>query len=88
MKSSMTVAELEAELDKVTAGFYAVRVVIEDDAGSTYTRDYVRGERHMGRERFAAWALGDLLTLIDVPAYRWTIEEVTPGQVYEGMRQS
>lgn len=47
-----------------TQPFFAVRVVVYHDDGSTSQRDYVRGARHMGRSTFASWALGDMLRLV------------------------
>lgn len=43
--------------------FYAVRVTVAT-TGDTYTRDYVRGGKRMGRDAFDMWAVGDLLGLV------------------------
>lgn len=44
--------------------YFAVRVVLRYSDGSTAQRDYVRGHTRMGRERFTAWSLGDMLILV------------------------
>lgn len=65
--------------------FYAVRVVLTDDSGSTYTRDYVRGGLRLGRAAFASFALGDLLRIIGLgdasralpSPVTWTVTEIS-----------
>lgn len=44
--------------------FYAVRVVLTDKGGSSFQRDYVRGETRMGKDSFNRWALGDFIYVI------------------------
>lgn len=64
--------------------YYAVRVVIYHASGGSAQRDYVRGNKRMGKAAFDAWALGDLLTLTqygyesatDADPVTWTIEEI------------
>lgn len=43
--------------------FFAVRVVIEHDSG-TSTRDYVRGNWSIGKDRFLAFAVGDMVRVV------------------------
>lgn len=47
----------------VTQPFYAVRVTVEVVGGDTLTRDYVRGEEHIGTEAFRDRAIGNLVAL-------------------------
>lgn len=66
--------------------FFAVRVTIAHADGSTSTRDYVRGETRMGRARFEAFALGDLLMLVTKPGsdpISWSVTPVTFATVQE-----
>lgn len=44
--------------------YFAVRVTVFHEGGSTTTRDYVRGNTRMGRAKFEAFAVGDLILLI------------------------
>ena len=48
----------------MTRKFFAVRVVLADDNGSTYSRDYVRGEMRLGKQAFTAYAVGDFIGLV------------------------
>jgi hypothetical protein len=79
--------------------YFAVRVVIIHEDGSSTQRDYVRGETRLGRDKFAAWALGDMLSLVTghqrpeqgadwsgEPIQRWRVYEVTGEQVAENRR--
>ena len=43
--------------------FLAIRVVVDGPDG-LYTRDYVRHNDHEGRDRFIAWAVGDMLLTV------------------------
>lgn len=65
--------------------FFAVRVVLYHPDKSTTTRDYVRGSRHVGRDVFSAWALGDLLRLATEPGspVSWEVHEVDFPTVQE-----
>lgn len=68
-----------------TQPFYAVRVVLYHADGSSSQRDYVRGDQHMGRAAFAAFALGDMLLLTDSHHdVSWTVTEVD----FETVRQN
>lgn len=67
--------------------FFAVRVVIEHTDGSSTQRDYVRGAQHLGKDRFASFALGDMLHLVTRPKdgiVSWKVEEVD----FETVRQN
>ena len=58
--------------------FYAVRVVVTHDDGSSSQRDYVRGETRMGRDTFGQFALGNMLSLVSdgsTPVL-WTVEAI------------
>lgn len=61
-----------------TQAWCAFRVAVYDrDTGETFTRDYVRGEKRMGVDAFAAWALGDFLLTTGVSNnVRWRMEPV------------
>ena len=66
--------------------FFAVRVVITHDDGSSTQRDYVRGETRMSVDRFGQWALGNMLALVsdgETPI-TWTIEAID----FETVRQN
>lgn len=68
--------------------FYAVRVAVYTPNG-TETRDYVRGEWRISKDKFASFALGDMIHLTSRPSndsVRWLVTEVTGHQVYEGAR--
>jgi hypothetical protein len=47
--------------------FYAIRVVVTDEFGSVATRDYVRGQWHVSKDKFDAFAMGDLIRLTTGP---------------------
>ena len=53
-----------------TKPFFAVRVVLDDREGSTFTRDYVRGEQRMGKLTFTSWAVGDFIGIISEGTYQ------------------
>lgn len=65
--------------------FYAVRIVIRDADGQTSTRDYVRGETRMSREKFSAFALGDMICLVSSPGdtITWNAHEISWETVKE-----
>jgi hypothetical protein len=68
--------------------FYAIRVTLYDETGSIVERDYVRGETRMGRARFAAFALGDLILITRGDSsienwFRHDIRELAPSEVYQ-----
>lgn len=69
--------------------FYAIRVVIRNTgSGETFTRDYVRGERRMGRSAFDSYALGNMLRLVTTGTtpVTWEIHEVDFAQVTENRK--
>lgn len=62
---------------------FAVRVVLTHEDGTT-ERVYVRGNTRMGKSRFAAFALGDLLLLTDIdPVLGWDVQEVPRDEIPE-----
>jgi hypothetical protein len=69
--------------------FYAVRIVIRHAEGSTSTRDYVRGDMHIGRSAFDSFALGDMIrTCTDTGGepFTWEIHQVDFATVAENRR--
>jgi hypothetical protein len=70
--------------------FFAVRVVLRDDHGQTYSRDYVRGDKHLGEAAFKSWAVGDFIGIITDGEYRGirlvSVEEVD-GEIVRQNRQ-
>lgn len=66
---------------KATRPFYAVRVVLACEDGSTVTRDYVRGPVRLAREAFASYALGDLMRLTGYVINGWTITSISESEV-------
>jgi hypothetical protein len=79
--------------------FFAVRVVVHHEGGSSQ-RDYVRGETRMSKQRFASWALGDMIALVTMRPQRdgtwfsddeiteWSVTEIDPQTVHENRRYS
>jgi hypothetical protein len=67
--------------------FFAVRVVLTYEDGSTVQRDYVRGQQHLGRERFVSFALGDLIRTVGQVAFSdMTVEEIDFQTVLQNRR--
>ena len=78
-----------------TQAWYAVLVGVKDDAGNTYTRVYVRGEKRIGKAAFRAFALGDMLSTVNDRQYDglaewsslgitgWSVQDVPPQYVQE-----
>lgn len=70
--------------------FFAVRVAVYTDDGGSSTRDYVRGEQHIGKAAFAAFALGDMLLTINPdgkdPVEGFKVTEVDFQQVVENRK--
>jgi hypothetical protein len=68
-----------------TQPFYAVRVVLTYPDGSTVQRDYVRGQTHLGKDRFDSFALGDLIRTVGQVAFSdMTVTEID----FEMVRQN
>lgn len=44
--------------------FFAVRITLADDYGSTITRNYVRGPMRLGKQAFTSFAVGDFIGLV------------------------
>jgi len=66
--------------------FFAVRVVVHYDNGGSTERDYVRGQQRMGKDRFAAFALGDLLMLTEAgqtSPVTWSITEIDSASLHQ-----
>jgi hypothetical protein len=53
-----------------TKPFFAVRIVLRTDAGETFSRDYVRGDQHLGKAAFQSWAVGDFIGIATEGQYR------------------
>jgi hypothetical protein len=62
--------------------FFAVRVEVTHEDGSTTTRDFVRGAGRMSRSDFASFAVGDLLRMTQAQGSTWTVEEVDSSEVH------
>jgi hypothetical protein len=62
--------------------FFAVRVEVTHDDGSTTTRDFVRRTARMSKSDFASFAVGDLLRMTQAQGATWTVEEVDPSEVH------
>lgn len=71
-----------------TQPFYAVRVVVREVGGSVYTRDYVRGQQHIGIDAFGQFALGNMLALVngDGTPITWEVHAITPATVQENRK--
>lgn len=66
--------------------FYAIRVTVYTPT-DTFTRDYVRGEQHVGTVAFDSFALGDLLTLTDSTTnVTWAIAPLSFEQVRDNRK--
>lgn len=61
--------------------YFAVRVVIRHADGGTSTRDYVRGSRHMGRDTFTSFAVGDMISLCVASGDMFRVETFEVGPV-------
>lgn len=67
--------------------FFAVRVVVTDLInGSQATRDYVRGDMHVGKQAFTAFALGDMIQLIGWTDITWSVFEIDHATVIENRK--
>lgn len=68
--------------------WFAIRVAIKREDGSSVQRDYVRGQKHVGMNAFVAFAIGDLLMLVDALDEQVSVhvEEVDLIQVQQNRR--
>lgn len=63
--------------------FYAVRVVVTDSHGHVHMRDYVRGDRHIGEQRFMEESVGNLVGMLSYFSEDQLVSEVRQIRVFD-----